>query len=541
MSARHKTTIRKQAAKTRRVKRSQPEQSQLSDETPNGRQWGLQLLVFVSGAVLMGLEIAGSRILAPHFGNSIFVWGSLISVFLTALSVGYFVGGRIADRYPSRLLLHFICACAALSIFAIAFVSDGVSSWLVELGLGEQSGPLVASLVLFLLPSVGLGIVSPFAIRLATISLHSVGRSAGTLYALSTLGSIAGTLVTTFLLIPQFGVTSILKAAALLMLVTAGVTVRFWQRPGNLSGAGVLALVGAVCFALPVRGLPLRPGEDLLVDEDTPYHHISVVENGPVRELRFDQYVESAILTTAPYPSVATYTDYFHLAFLVEPDIDHALFIGAGGGIGPRTFSRHAPDMAIDVVDVDPKVLEIAREYFFFEVSRKVRSIAQDGRMFLSKSRAQYDCIVLDAFTIGGRIPFHLVTREFFDVCAARMTDNGVFMMNINSSIQGPASRIFASTVKTLNQVFRHTYVFAKDHQRYGVEQSMNVILVATNYPERLSLGNWETRVDQYWSPSYVDRVRLKRAVEDLLVDLPDVSRAPTFTDNYAPIELMSF
>jgi hypothetical protein len=165
--------------------------------------FGLKLLVFVAGAVLMGLEIVGSRILAPYFGNSVFVWGSLISLFLIALSAGYYIGGAVSDSRPSQSLLNAIVIAVAAFMFLIAVVAAPVCDATLRAGFNEKSGPFLAATVLFLLPSVGMGMVSPFAIRLATHTVASVGKTAGTLYALSTLGSIAGTVLTTFVFIPS--------------------------------------------------------------------------------------------------------------------------------------------------------------------------------------------------------------------------------------------------------------------------------------------------------------------------------------------------
>ena len=153
--------------------------------------------------------------------------------------------------------------------------------------------------------------------------------------------------------------------------------------------------------------------------------------------MRFDRYIESAIENTPPYRSLTDYTDYFNLAFLERPEIERTLFIGAGGAIGPRAFHAHNPSMSIDVVDIDPKILEIARREFFLQPSPLIRTIAMDGRMFLRKAPDRYDCIVLDAFTIGGRIPFHLVTREFFQLCSEKLSDDGILVMNINTHWPG--------------------------------------------------------------------------------------------------------
>ena len=394
-----------------RPKQDKPAQVERPEETRSlcylSQGSGLKLLVFTAGAVLMGLEIAGSRVLAPYFGNSVFVWGSLISVFLVALSLGYFFGGRIADQHPSHVVLSSICAVVSVLIFLVAVLARGLCGALVDGGLGERSGPLVASMLLFLPPSVGMGMVSPFAIRLATQSVASVGKISGTLYALSTAGSIAGTLLTTFVLVPLIGVSAILKGLGLVLLLVSVLTLPFWNRAQALAGVGVLAMLIFVGLIWPGSpAVALGPFDELVVDVDTPYHHISVVDIEDSRELRFDRYVESAIIKSPPYPSLAAYTDYFHLALLANPKIKRALFIGAGGGVGPHAFHMHDPKMAIDVVDIDPKVLELAKKYFFLDESPEIKTIAEDGRMFVRRVQSKYDCVILDAFSAGGRSTF---------------------------------------------------------------------------------------------------------------------------------------
>ena len=504
----------------------------------------LKVLVFCAGGVLMGLEIAGSRVLAPHFGNSVFVWGSLISIFLIALSAGYYIGGRLADRHPSRILLNSICILVALWISAIPIFAYKICEWFVEVGYSEQSGPLVTSVVLFLLPSIGMGMVSPFSIRLSTESVSSVGTSSGTLYALSTMGSIAGTMLTTFVLIPLFGLSTILKGLGGILFL-AGLITLPWQKNGRLAkSAMTVSLITLICFLYPQpTRLVLKDGEKNVLDVDTPYHHISVIDNeqNSTRQLRFDRYVESAIETKHPYRGLSPYTHHFHLAFLANPEIARTLFIGAGGAIGPRAFAMHDPQMTIDIVDIDPKVLEIARKHFFLEETPKIQTIAEDRRMFVRTAEEKYDCVILDAFTIGGRIPFHLVTKEFFELCRDQTTERGVFVMNINSAIEGPASRIFQSMFRTIQSVFPQTYAFAINHKQRGYTASANIILLATQEDKPLSFNNWLDRAKRHQSPSHVGPNYLQRAVHDLLVQLPSMTDAPIFTDDYAPIETMAF
>jgi spermidine synthase len=506
-------------------------------------QLPLKILVFWAGAVLMGLEIAGSRVLAPHFGNSVFVWGSLISVFLIALSAGYYLGGRIADLRPSRTVLNTICMAVSVWIFGVALLSYSFCEALAQTGLGEQSGPLVASLVLFLAPGIGMGMVSPYAVRLAAHSVSSVGQIAGTLYALSTVGSIVGTILTTFVLVPLIGLSAILKGLGIVLLVVSVFTLPTWRRNGVPMLVVLFGMV-ALAFLVPSRNeAALLPGEKLVVDAETPYQHVSVVDSARrnARDLRFDRYVESSISLAPPYPALANYTDYFHLALLLKPDIQRTLFIGAGGGIGPRSFHQHNRQMEIDVVDIDPMVLKVAREHFFLPEVPHVRSIAQDGRMFLAGSPQPYDCIVLDAFTIGGRIPFHLVTKEFLELCRRHLTDNGVFVMNINSSLEGPNAAIFRSMQATIDAVFATSYVFVKGHRQIALTDSTNVLLVASKDAARLSAEQWSQRAAAYRSESFVGSYPVQRCVEDLVSELPDLSNAIPFTDDYAPIETMPF
>ena len=519
----------------------------LSPRTAFFQTLGLDVLVFSAGGVLMGLEIAGSRVLAPHFGNSVFVWGSLISVFLIALSLGYYIGGQLADRYPSRLLLHGICFVVSALMFAIPLYSLPFCESLVAEHWGEQSGPLFASLVLFLPPSLGMGMVSPFAVRLATQSVSSVGKVAGTLYALSTAGSIAGTLITTFVLIPHVGLATILKGLSLVLLATAVLTLPSWHGAKGVTGAAAMTLMLLAWFFL--QGPPrtaLARGDQLVVDVDTPYHHIAVVDHENTRELRFDRYTESSIVKEPPYRgwfayTGHSYTDFFALAFLVKPGIEHTLFIGAGGGVGPRMFHMQSPGMEIDVVDIDRKVLELARSHFFLEDDPKIHLIAEDGRMFVRKTDHKYDCVILDAFSIGGRIPFHLVTREFLQSCRDKMTDDGVFVMNINSALEGPLSPIYRSMRHTLDAVFPSTYAFAKDRQYMRRGDSMNVILVATRSKQRIAPEEWVVRAERFQPKSYVGPLEMRQMAQALVVEPLDVADVAVFTDDYAPIETMPF
>ncbi len=504
----------------------------------------LKLLVFVAGAVLMGLEIAGSRVLAPHFGNSVFVWGSLISVFLIALAAGYYLGGRLADRHPSQQLLNVVSIAVAAWIFLLVAIGHPICEGILDRGSGDQLGPLLASAILFLPPSVGLGIVSPLSVRIAATSLSSVGQVAGTLYALSTLGSIVGTLLATFVLIPMIGVAAILKILGGVLLLAAIVTLpRFADKSGRTTLLiAVLILIGG--WLLPAApAFPLAHAEVIRADENTPYHHIWVIDNSvnESRQLRFDKYSETTIRLAPPYRSLDNYTNYFHLAFLLRPKMERVLFIGAGGGVGPRTFLAHDANLEIDLVDIDPRVLSLAKEFFHLPDSPAIHPISQDGRMFLRDTDAKYDCIVLDAYTIGGRIPFHLVTREFLGLCRQRLTPDGVFVTNLGSALEGAKSGIYRSLYRTVDAVFQNVYVFVPEQRKIDVQQTTNIVLVATNEATRLAAAEWTARAGLYQSGSYIDTPMMQRMAADLIHSAAADPAAPIFTDDYTPIETMAF
>lgn len=181
----------------------------------------IKFVVFICGAIVMSFEILGSRVLAPNFGSSVFVWGSLISVFLAGLSAGYYLGGVLADINPSSRKLSLIIIAPGLLLLTFPLYSTPVSDWLFMKDLGIRISPLLASSVLFLVPSVFLGIVSPYTAKLLICSLHTSGKTIGTLYALSTFGSIIGTLITSFYLITLAGVNALIMGQGILLIVLA--------------------------------------------------------------------------------------------------------------------------------------------------------------------------------------------------------------------------------------------------------------------------------------------------------------------------------
>ncbi len=381
--------------------------------------------------------------------------------------------------------------------------------------------------------------VSPFAIRLTARSLGSIGVQSGRLYALSTLGSLLGTFGTTFVLLPLLSVDAILMVLGGSLALVPLFVLATARKAGAAAAAAIaLSLVAWKAWGLPVA--TLQRGETLLFEASSPYHHVAVVERGDLRFLKFNDFYESGISLRPPYQSVFPYTDAFHVAALFDPAPERAVFLGAGGGIGPRDFAEVYPSLSrIDVVDVDPLVLEVAEKYFYLEPSERVRVHADDARMFLRRpGQGPWDLVVLDAFTIGGRIPFHLATEEAFRELRDRLTDDGVLVMNINSALEGPKAEIYRSLASTIRAAFGHVVAFPLVYagerdpgsKRFR-EQSRNVILAAVK-------GTPPSKEELLARAAEAEEPRARKHAATVITEVPE---GDVLTDGWAPIETMAF
>ncbi|MBI3975829.1 MAG: fused MFS/spermidine synthase [Armatimonadetes bacterium] len=495
----------------------------------------LRVVVFGAGAVLMGLEIVGSRILAPYFGSSVYVWGSLISIFLAALSAGYYSGGVLADRRPSTGVLAFALSLAGVLILLLPLISRPVLEAFAAWDLGPRLNPLLASVVLFVAPSLLLGMTSPFAVKLAATDLATVGNVAGLLYAISTAGSIVGTLLTAFLLIPTFGVRTILYllgGALVGFSALLGVRVRA-ARPARAALTGLLVLT---ILAAPAQTAPSEP--KVLYEKDSIYHRILVVDDGGARYLRFDRSFQGGMYLSNSYESPFKYTDYIHVAWVFHPQIKRVLVIGLGAGSIPKRFWRDYPEVTIDVVELDPAVVDVAKRFFEVKEDARLRITVQDGRLFLRRSEARYDLIVMDAYFAEG-IPFHLATREFFELARAHLTPGGLIAANIVGALDGRESKLFRALYRTYGQVFPGLYAFPvaflPDREASGVR---TIILVAApkagmTRAQVVEAGVKLKRTKKVTFPLY------DRFVADLYDRPVPTSDVPILTDDYAPVDIL--
>jgi spermidine synthase len=497
----------------------------------------LRLVVFGSGAILMGLEIIGSRLIAPFFGSSVFVWGALISIFLGALSLGYYLGGTMADRWPRASVLATLLALAGLAVLGLNVVARPVLIAFDAWDLGPRLNPMLASVVLFALPSVLMGTTSPFAIKLVARDLATVGTSAGVLYALSTAGSIFGTIATAFFLIPSLGVRAILYLLGGGLLLLAGLLMLSLGRAIRpvLAAAGIVALA---LVAAPAQSGPIRmPEQRVIYERDSAYHQISILEDGLNRYLRFNRSFQGGMVLKHPFESPFLYTSYAHLAFAFNPGIRKVLLIGLGSGTIPKRFTRDYPDVSVDSIELDPAVVDVARRFFEVREDARHRIIVQDGRVYLRRADVKYDLIVLDAYFAEG-IPFHLATKEFLEIVRDRLAPGGLVASNIIGALEGGNSRLYRALHKTYGSVFPGLYPFPA---AFGLARittdTRTIILIATGRTgvksgEILAAAQ-KLRADRRVTLP-VDRYA--RDYYDGQIATDDV---PLLTDNYAPVDIL--
>ena len=494
--------------------------------------WRLKTVVALSGAVLMSLEILGSRVLAPTYGSSVYVWGGLITTFLVALAVGYAVGGRLADRRPTTALLSVILAAAAALVLPAVVWAPGLLRRLGDAGGDVRWSALLAALILFLPPSLAMGMVSPFAVRLAIRGAERAGSVAGGYSALSTAGSIVGTLGTAFVLIPLLPVQVLLLGLAATLAVCALLLVG-GRASAIASGTAVLAC-GLAGFT---QGPPASiGGEKVLLRKDTPYHHIAVTEMDSTRYLRFDNLRQSAVNITDPGRFVLNFEQSFFLPFAVRPGIRRICMIGLGGGVFPREISSVAPDVSIESVEIDPAVRDIAKEFFLYAEGPRVRTTIEDGRVFLSRPGPLYDLVVLDAFNSTG-VPFHLTTREFFEAVRRRTAPDGVFVGNYIGSLMGREGKLFWASYATIRRQFGQVYVSSPEIAAGSRSPKGNVFLLATmsNDPVPLELiREHAAKLGRQWRlPQLAD-------FANAMVHSPEPPEGtPELTDAYAPVEAL--
>ena len=481
----------------------------------------LAAICFVAGAALMVMEITAYRLLAPVFGNTTFTWTALIGVILVACSVGGYVGGRLSERDPSFAMLGRLLGVAAVMVMLVPLLFLAMTPLFIRMGL--IFGPLLIAALLFVLPGLLLGAVTPASVRLLSLlgADAMIGRAAGTISMVGTLGCFAGTLLAGFYLLSTFSVITIFIGTGLVLTCLASLAFHLAGNPQATHLPAWLAASAGLLFAVgSARDLP--PG--VIFQQDSYYQRIDILKEGRGAKEQLFLHLDSVRnggMNTADGALACTYQHYWRLP-LMKPgfEVKRAFFMGAGAFGMPQHLSKRFPQARVEVCEIDPAIIEIGHRFFHLSDFPQIIAHADDARRWLRRDEGPaFDVIFADAYS-GRQMPSHLVTREFFELVRCRLAPDGALVVNLISSVQGPGSEVLGGMVATLRAVFPCVELFALGKDR---DRMQNVILLATNEP-------WSQHLQPVGSPE-------PDLVKHHLPTAHEPAAGVVFTDDFNPMD----
>ncbi len=507
----------------------------------------LYMLVFTAGFATLGVELSASRLLDPWFGSSLIVWASLIGLILLYLTLGYWLGGKIADRSPHLVTVLRLAAVGAFGIGLIPTLARPVlrvaSQGIAALDAGLLAGSMAAMLVLFSVPVTLLGCVSPYGVRLAIRDVNGSGRIAGRLYAVSTAGSILGAFLPVLLLIPNIGTrrTFALLSASLLLIILIGF-LRIRRRQELLITLAALLLV----FLLGWQSSgPVRPTAGLVYDTESAFNYIQVLDLGTERQLRLNEG-EGIHSVYRPAGGLADgIWDYFLIAPAFNPApygperVRRAYVGGLAAGTIPKLLTEAYGPIAIDGAELDPAIIRVGQDWFEM-TEPNLNAVAMDARRFLQMSETAssatqhlpntagtgYDLIAVDAYR-PPYIPFHLTTVEFFQLARDRLAEDGVVAVNVGRTHTDYS--LVDAIAATMSIVFPDVYVVDLPDEGSNLGNSL---VVATKRPS--SLSDFRANLPRFDQP-LLAQLALQASARTRLAAPPPGT--PIFTDDRAPVE----
>jgi predicted membrane-bound spermidine synthase len=509
----------------------------------------LRLLVFVSGAAVMAVELTGLRLVAPYFGTSMIVTTILIGSMMAFLATGYKLGGSLGDKYPTIQALTRVTLSAGVLVIILPFVAGPIlrfaASTMRPLMEGRSldagaftialvAGGLIGMLLLFAAPVILMGMTSPWAVRLAVSDATQSGKAAGGLYAVSTVGSIIGSFLPALVLVPLLGVrNTFVCTGALLAAVSA---VRAFDAFKRLRGMAALAALAALLSLAFISEGTFLPIKGLVYEEDSIYHHIRVVVKpfaGGGCKAAYHLFLNEGVgihSVKCLDPSTPTrgYWAYASAAALYRDDPESTrdvCIIGLAGGTMAGQILERFPNARIDGVEIDERIVEVGRKYFDND-DKRITPFIMDGRTFLTAYNKQYDFILVDAYR-QPYIPFHLTTVEFWQEVKTRMKQDGIVGINV-ASVNGVNNTLLKMIYRTMREVFPTVFHVA-------ATKSNDILIAALSPKAESSAYDHMTDVKQGSSLYLVKKAwpaKIHKEVEGW-------KDARILTDDQAPVEIL--
>jgi spermidine synthase len=474
----------------------------------------------------MAFEMVLGRALVPYFGGTIYTWGALIAVFLLGMSFGFFAGGRLADRYPHLTLVSGLLIAGGAVILCTPLYSEALCLALLDGIEDVRIGALVASLAMAFLPALLFAAVSPVVVRLALVDVAHSGTTVGAMSGLNTVGSILGTIGTSFFLVPVIGSRAIfyLLGAVTIVCAVALLSLRGKARSAVPAALAFAALLGAQPEAARAQVSVMAP-DGVIEKVESEYNNVFVIKQGQMLYMNFgfrsSQYVESMYDMLDRGALAARYTRYMTLAPAYVERFERAAFVGLGGGRTASYLVDSYPQLSMEIAELDPEVIRLAKKYFGVKESERLKVNAQDGRIFLTRSKNTYDAVFLDAYR-GPFVPFHLLTREYFEIIKKHLRPGGVVAQNVE-----PTTMVLDSAIRTVGAVFRNVETY---------EAGGNVVIIAYD-GEPIPPAKLRER-----AAALTKQRKLRYDLVELLAakrDIKPQSGAKLLTDDFAPVEML--
>ncbi|MEK6917142.1 MAG: fused MFS/spermidine synthase [Nanoarchaeota archaeon] len=467
----------------------------------------LYVTCFITGAVVLILEVLGFRLFAPYFGNSVYVSGSLIGIILAALSLGYFLGGMLADKYPSKKNLYYLIFSSGIYL-SLVFIFYKKFLLIIQ-GFGIVYGTIFSTIIVFWIPMTLLSMVSPYIIKLLA-NEKEIGRISGNIFSISTLGSITGSFLATFFLLPYLGTNTTLKLSIIILFAISIIGLIIEKK----INAGMWLFLLLVIIPQPVLKDP-----GLIYETESSYNIIKIYENYGIRYMTLNNPKWRQSYLPTPGKILESYREYFNLAPYIV-DVKDVLILGMSAGASVhelRTFFN----VSIDAVEIDPKVVELAKEYFAIKDDNYLNIYVEDARTFIQTTDKKYDFIEIDLFHGGPEIPFYTATKEFFESIYDRTSDNGIVMMNVLGSVESDTGELVNAIGDTMTVVFPSVFVFPMDG---------NSIIIATK--QKMGLDEIKKKLQITDFKVFANNMR-----KDIYIH---VSQGNMLTDDKSNVELMS-
>lgn len=449
------------------------------------KKYKLETIVFLGGAIGMGLELIAARVLSPYVGSSNVVWTSIIGIILVSMSLGYWLGGKNADKGANLNQLSNILLYAALATSAIPLLETCVVKILAGIIPNLIVSAILCAIIVFSIPSFILAMISPYAVKIKSKEETEIGSLSGKISSLSTIGSIVGTFLMGFVLIPNIGVSNINISVTIILVVMSIIarenkeTKEIWRNIFVICIMMMLLIIGKIVFKIN--------NPDILLDTDSQYSRIWVkqieTQKATYKTLQVDRGLESYIDTETGEMG-AKYLRYYDLFEYFNKDAKSTLLIGGAAYTYPIHYLQKYNDKTIDVVEIDDKMTQIAVEQFGLNINdERLKTYSQDGRSYLNYNKNKYDTILIDAFK-GTNAPFELTTYEALTNAKNMLNENGVVITNIISALDGENAKFIEYEYTTYKAVFDDVKIYKVVNMENDSIQNLILVGVKGN-PEK--------------------------------------------------------